>query len=358
MDPYEKLISQLESAPGREQLQLLEELSRVADARNDADMSFRSRFEVCRMACAEGYPEKAIVAFSWCLARFDKDPELYDWHQILWRYKTILELIPVFGRISRDKIIEMQEDMARRLMKVGETERTAHYYRSWNFMRMGDYEKALGFQETYLSMSRSQLSDCLACERDRQVELLGRMKRDEEALELAAPIMKGTMTCGEVPGFTNAHIVQSLLRLGRVDEALERQESGYEAVRQDRKFLGTVGDLQLVLIRVRDFETAVPRMLRHLPWAIETVADELRFRYFNSCALLMETLAAEHPKPRKMRFPRDIGCWREDETYAPEALASWFANETRQLADLFNQRNQNDRYDEMIAETRTLVELS
>lgn len=358
MNPkYEELISRIYAAPGRESVALLEELVRLADADNDIDMAYGARFELSEVASNQGFPEKAIVAFAWCLAQFDKDPERDDWFRLLWRYKVMLELIPVFARVSREKIVEMQEDMARRLQELGETERTAHYYRSWNFMRMGDYDTALKFQETYISMPRSQVSDCLACERDRQIELLCRMQRYEDSLDLAEPVIDGTMSCGEVPQFTNAHIVRSLMRLGRIDDARRRHKSGYRSVRRERKYLGTIGDLMLLPIHLRDFDEAIPMMVRHAAWAQETAADELKFRFYSSCALLLEALSQVHPESRKLRLPRGLPCCREDDLYDPKQLAQWFAKETRQLADQFNQRNGNKRYDEILAENRELVNL-
>jgi len=48
-------------------------------------------------------------------------------------------------------------------------------------------------------------------------------------------------------------------------EAAEIQAEGYDAVRRERKYLGTVGDLMLVLVRTRQFDAAIRQMVRHLP---------------------------------------------------------------------------------------------
>ena len=357
MKQYEDLIEKIEWAPGREEMELLEMLVKAADAENDTQMAYDARYRLSESACNEGFPEKAIVAFSWCLMAFDKDPQLDHWENVLWRYKTMLELIPIFTRVSKKRIVEMQEDMARRLQGAGESDRTANYYRSWNYMRMGDYEQSLQYQDAYLAMKRSGISDCLACERDRQVELLSRMKHDEDSLKLAEPILSGSMGCSEVPEFTNAHIVRSLIRNGRIDEAAARQKTAYEQVRNDRKYLGTIGDLMLALIRKQNHDTAAAQMIRHLPWAAETKADELRFRFYDSCSLLLESISQTTPNRRKLRLPEELECWREDETYDPRQLGQWFANESRQIADLFNERNGNQRYDEMIADNRQLAGL-
>jgi len=358
MDEYDKLYERIyEVPPGREQIAILEEIVRLADANGDTEIAYGARRQFVHLCCEEGYPEKGIVAFSWCLSQFDKDPELDHPHDLIWQYKVILELIPIFPTVSREQIVRMQEDMATRLAQYGESERTAHYYRSWNFMRMGEYETALHHQETYMAMPRTEMSDCEACERDRQIELLTRMHRDEDALKLAKPVMSGNMHCGEVPEFTNGHIVKSQIRLGKIMEATERQQSGYDQIRDERKYLGSIGDLLLVVIRNRDYDTGLTQVTRHLPWAAESAAGELKFRFLSAVSLFFEALASEKPEPAKFRIPKAFACFTESEEYAPKDLANFFAKETKVLADQFNTRNGNQAYNFMVAEHRELCDL-
>ena len=110
MDTYDELIDRIYSVPeGPEQIAYMEELVRLADSNNDISTAYRARREIARVANEEGFPEKAIVAFSWCLAKFDEDEELDHWHSLLWQYKVILEMIPVFHTVSREQIVNMQE---------------------------------------------------------------------------------------------------------------------------------------------------------------------------------------------------------------------------------------------------------
>jgi len=350
----EDLYEQSFHACGHERIELLEEVIRRADGSNDVELGYEARRALIQQSNSLGYPEKALVAFSWCLSRLDKDPELDDWNNVIWEYKVIQEWVPVFARVSRTQITSMHDDMARRLQFIGRSERTAHYYRSWNFMRMGDYEKAYKYQTTYTSMKRDSMSDCKACEEDRQVELLSRMHRDEEALKIAGPILSGRSSCGEVPEFTNAHICKSFMRLKKTGEAEKLFPEAYDSVKGEMKYLGTIGDLMLVPLCQRDFDTAFRIAKRHLSWAAETAADELRFRFYCSCGILFELLADDKPKI-KLRVPQELSCYTEDGSYVTSELADWFQSETQQLAGLFNQRNGNDCYTDIIADNRKLA---
>ena len=358
MSDYDRFYEQYyELPPGVGRINLLEEGVRLADSNNDIAEAYGMRRQLTSDAIHEGFPEKGIVAFSWCMAQYDNDQELDDWHDILWQYKTILELIPIFATVSRDQIISMQEDMARRLATVGESERTAHYYRAWNFMRMGDYQTALNHQETYMAMQRTQISDCNACELDRQVELLTRMHQDEAALKLAAPVISGKMICGEVPHFTNGHVVKSQLRLGQLKKATATLASGLEIVQGERKYLGTIGDLLLVIVRTRDFDQGLPQIARNLKAATECAAGELKFRFFSSAGLFFEALAVASPQALKLKIPQSMDCFVENSEYLPAELSVWFAAETLKLAGQFNSRNGNEAYTQMIKEHRELCGL-
>jgi len=352
---YDELLEKMRELPnGRGRMAVLEQIISLADSNNDVQRGYVFRRRLVSMANQGGYPEKAIVAFSWCLAQLDKDPQLDDWRGVLWQYKVIQEWVPVFASVSRSQIERMQEDFCQRAMRQGFSERTPHYYRSWNFMRMGEYEIANQHQEAYLSMTADGLADCDACEKDRQVELLSRMKRDEEALTEAKPIMSRQMLCGEVPAFTNASICRSLMRLGRVEKAAKRFPDAYRRVRDDRKYLGTIGDLLLVLIRTEDLDQAFNCARKHMNWAAETAADELRFRFYSSCSLLFESIGNQRDEVR-MSLPKELGCFREDGSYSCKDLAKWFADQSADLAARFNQRNGNDRYDELLVDNRELA---
>jgi hypothetical protein len=353
---YQRLFNEIYTAAGpKEQLAFYDELIRLADSNKDIEVAYNARREYVALACEQGFPEKGIVSFSWCLAQFDKNQELDEPHGLIWQYKVILELIPIFDTVSREQIVRLQEDMAKRLASMNYSERTAHYYRSWNLMRMGEYDQALEFQKTYLAMNRDGMSDCQACERDRQIELLSRMHDDEQALKFAQPIIDCDMVCGEVPEFTNAHIVRSMVRLGQEEAAAERAEHGYGLVARERKYLGTIGDLLLITIRNRDLDKGMRRAVKHLPWAAESAAGELKFRFFTAVALLLEAYSKEKKVKKKIKIPAELSCHRDDDTYDVWELSKWFGEESAKLAKRFNERNGNSRYDQLISDCREIA---
>src|ERR1051326_6313619 len=110
-----ELIEQANSSQDiHEKLQLLEEAVCFADTHSDLESRFWARFELIEAASQDGYPEKAVVAFSWCLSQWDKDSEVIS--QIfqlltLAMYKWIVPLLPGFLHISREQIYDTLEDL-------------------------------------------------------------------------------------------------------------------------------------------------------------------------------------------------------------------------------------------------------
>ncbi|MEM7477721.1 MAG: hypothetical protein AAF483_22255 [Planctomycetota bacterium] len=64
---------------------LLEEAIRIADSIHDEDLGAKCRMELIDSATHSGGDEKALVAFAWCLAKFDETPELSRHHRYGWQ---------------------------------------------------------------------------------------------------------------------------------------------------------------------------------------------------------------------------------------------------------------------------------
>lgn len=356
---YARLFARLEQLPaGPEQVAGYEEACRIADSEGNIEAAYDARRELIDAASVAGYPEKEITAFSWCLAQFDRNPDLDDTHSLLWRYKWTITALPGFAQVARGQIESMLDDFSKRIEAYGESERTVHYMRSDVLMQLGDYETALEYEAKYTSMNRTDSSDCIACERDQQVQLLHLLHQDEKAIECAAPILSGQMSCRSVPHTTLATIACSHLRLGHMNEAVTYWKRGYPLVQSSRRFIDDLGELMLVLIRTGDLSRATRQMTRFLPWSLETASDRRRLDFFVSCSLLMEAVAIDNNKLRKLNLPEQLGCWNDKQTYRPSELADWFTKEAQSIAATFDARNGNLSRTKAIEECRKLCGLN
>lgn len=340
---------------GVEQVAILEEAVREADSAGDIHAGYWIRMELVDAATHSGFQEKALVAFSWCLARFDDEPEEFDEHDLLWKYKWILDHLPAFPQVSREQIAGMQDDMERRYEERSYSLRPVHYMRLSNAMRMGKFDEAMAHREKFKEARRDWMADCAACERDKEVELMARRKQDSKSLTLAKPILAGKLSCLEVPELTYGMLMRPLLRRGELQTAEEFHEKSYRRITRNRDYLGCAAEHLLYLVRAERFQKAVPVMQRHLRWSVDTANLDAKFCFFASVMTLNEALSRRKSKTRKLKLPKQLSCYREDGTYVPAELAIWFQNEAEKLAAQFNERNGNDYYTRQVEETRELA---
>ena len=68
---------------------IIEAAIKLADSYQDIEIALKLRIYLMSILSRCGYPEKLLVAFSWCLAQYDRNPEkLADYeHRLMWNYK-------------------------------------------------------------------------------------------------------------------------------------------------------------------------------------------------------------------------------------------------------------------------------
>ncbi len=143
LDQMAELIAQAETLPvGPAQVGLLEQAVQLADQHQDAQAGFAARMELIDAAMAAGQPQLLLVAFSWCLAQADRDPEQFHPEPLLWKHRWVVFSLPLFPQVSRDQILAALEDMTGRYRRVGSSLRAVHLLRRNVAVRMGDQEMA------------------------------------------------------------------------------------------------------------------------------------------------------------------------------------------------------------------------
>jgi hypothetical protein len=342
---------------GDSKIMLLEEAVRLADICGDFELRYEARDRLISAATFGGAPEKALVAYSWCLAQYDARgarEEIDEW-RLLWMYKWILTNITSFPQISKAQIEEMLDDMAARYERAGYSLRPNYMLRN-RIYKYWDEAKAEEFfrkaQETY----RDSASDCAACELDDSISFALRQKEDAEAARLAVPIIEGRLRCGSIPKITFANLLLPLLRLGRMEEAVSLHLQGYRLVaRAGRGYVSSVAGHIAFLAVTGNFERAVRIFEKHLADAF-TLADlASKFDYYVAASFLLDELRER--ETLKLRLPRPLEIYEESGTYQTARLAAWFLRQAQTLAARFDARNESDYYTRRIRETAALKQL-
>lgn len=339
-----------EIPPGRGRLAFLDAAIRKADSVGDVKSAYEMRMALIDTAFFNGHDEWAIVAFSWCLARFDESPDEYSLFDILQKYKGILSYLPNVPAISRVQIIAMEDDMERRYRTCGIGLRSVYYMRWCNLMRMGDLYAAVRFYEAWQDTNLNDMSECGACAQSNRVELMSRLNLDKEALAFAGPILEGTLSCSSVPKSTYGIAIRTLLRLGRSADAQKYHEVGYSKISGNEDYLGNIAEHLLYLVVSRDLSKAVRIFERHLLWCVETANLSAKYSFFAASTALLEVLRISRSGTMKLNLPKALASWSDTGKYELHELTAWWRRETTTLADQFDVRNGNDYFTNDFAE--------
>jgi hypothetical protein len=339
---------------GPSKMALLEEAVRLADAHQDTALGDEVRSDLIRTAQFSGYPEKSLVAFSWRLAQSDRDPEHYPEEDLLWEYKWIAAKLADFPQITRQQIEDTLDDMTRRYQRSASGLRAIHKVRWLNAVKMGERSLARKHYRFWDKTPRDANSDCPACDQDDRVGFHIFVGKKEKALELAEPILRGSMRCAEVPHVTLANVLLPLLQVGQLDRAVTYHQQGYRLIRNNRAFLSEVGEHLTFLTLTDNLPQAIKLFEKHLEWAFDSMDLYKRWKFYLAAQFLMSRVAARGQTSLKLRLPKTTPGYQEEGRYDVTALSAWIEETCRELATRFDARNGNDGFMRRLAANRRL----
>ncbi len=233
-DLSEELPRLLTSVRGLEddesKLGYLETLVRVADATNNDKVAFDARAEVVHTALRCGAAEKALVAFAWCRARWNRDPTLLDEELFLWYYKSVIRAVRHFPQIELAQFDELLKELEAYYLCAGFGLRPV-YKLQWRMaLDCGNLAAARAPFERWQQADRGKNSDCAACDCLAAIYYHAERGDDERAVFTAEPLLAGrplSKLCDSASEGVRGALLLPLLRLGRLAEAAECQVQGF-----------------------------------------------------------------------------------------------------------------------------------
>ncbi len=344
---------------GVEKIMTLEEAVRLADTGHDVKLQYQAREDLIEAAFWGGETEKALVAYSWCLAQFDNYPEKFSEWLLLWRYKWIVNVVVNYPQITKEQIYEMLDEMEQRYLKAGYGLRVVYYYRYRTEKFFGNKAEALRHFRHAQELSRDDLSDCAACEIDERVTFQAYCGENELALSLAEPIFSGLHRCRSVPHRTLANVLLPLVRLGRWDEARNYHARGYSMISSNMLYLDYVSDHLLFLALDGDFANAALLLERHFHWTTKNKNQYDRYTFYRAAWLLLELMSDSRERTIKLRLTDSFPLYQfsQNHHYETSQMKEWFESRAREIGEKFDKRGGTDRFARELAETPALKEL-
>ena len=369
----QELIGQAsKTPPGKVKIDLLEMAINEADSLGDAANGYKLRFDLIQTGIFHGFADRAIAAFAWCTRYVDSNPDKINLQDFLWRYKWIVGNITSYPQISKSKVLQMVDDMGRRIDAIGYSPRPTHYMR-WRVLKeMNDFDRAAVELQKWRTALKDGLQDCSACETSNEVDLLVRTRQYDEALECAKPILLGLLKCSSVPHSTLGYVIRPLLIMNRVEEARKHAERGYRLTSSNEAHLSTVSEFLLCAVHQNQTVRALRMFTKHADWGLNADSPGTRFDFSSAAAAFLEKLAqggfsstpnldGEGSSPRKTRqykslvLSRSHPLFQADQKYDVPTLAAWYRHDAEELAKQFDQRNGNNGYSKRLKETFALA---
>ena len=271
-----------------------------------------------------------------------------DMYSILWDYKWMLGNGFDFYQVTREQFDGMAEDCIRRYKEAGYSPRPIYAY-LFNFYQNIDKERAKVYYNEFLRQKRDSMSDCLGCERGRDVRFLLAYGWEKKALEKADSIFKGRISCEVQP----AGVGHSLLRytlyrklFGKpVAQELEDHLAEYadwvrQAIVRKHRMKDTVGDL-LSYYCMYEPNKALSWLKRCCDYTEENKAPKPLFDFALGMMLFLKRLRETSTKEKKvyrMKIDSRFRFYQESGIYDIQEMYDYYDGLAGEIAEQFMQK--------------------
>lgn len=324
---------------------LAQQAEKLAEASGRPEDLFLTKAKVAQYASHVDKIEEAMVAVAWCFANRELLDEIdpQDQYRFLWMLKNLLRKAVDLPAIRLEQIERVMQQTAEWYDEYGIGDQVIHLLRAQRSLIIGDTESMRQHWETARTLPRDSMSDCLACEADHRVHFCIALDDDEQALEIAKPILEGELSCSTVPHRTYSTLLYPLLRLGRLDQARQMHQAGYPKVHR-RVDLVDPAALHIAFdVREGNTQQALERFEANVHNFMEITAYTDRYSFLVAAEFLFEVLGQDQSNC-SVTLPKNFPLHREDGQYETATLREYFRAEAQQLAEKFDRRNGNDHY--------------
>lgn len=219
-----------------------EELVEAAGQFEKPDVLVTALLELMTAYEFTGENRKSPVVFGRLLTLWDESPEEFsEWeaHQVYWRFKWVATSLLDVPEVSLASIRGWIDETKRRYEKAGHGMQPVAAMRYHLAAHTG--VGVADAHDLWVTRSRTELSDCEACETRHLAAHRIHGGDDAGALDTLRPVLDEGIGCTEEPQMSQALALGALLRTGRLDEARSHHLTGYRRVRGNTGMQAWVG---------------------------------------------------------------------------------------------------------------------
>ncbi|OIJ64753.1 hypothetical protein [Streptomyces mangrovisoli] len=325
---------------GSAQFAALEQVMRHADARGLVEFAFEVRMQATRVFQLSWVPAKALLAYSWCRAAYDREPERFGAraeHRLLWNIKWMIYSVHQFPEIPLRSAYDLLDDMERRYRRGGHSMHAVLQHRGLIAGSVGELDRAQDYYEQMDRSRRDPLSDCAGCVPSSHVRTLVALGRDEDAIRVGEPAR--TSSCSDQPQWINSELLLPYVRTGQVDKALDAHRSAYRRIRDNPYHLPELALNLLFCTHTGNTARGLDLVERHLPWLDNARTPLAEMEFAAAAVAVLNVPVGRGEGGLTLRFPATEGRRRPDSTVAD--LAAELRRRAEDIAARFDARNGN-----------------
>ena len=208
-------------------------------------------------------------------------PNFGDFTDCLWKFKWIVSGVAKSSVIEKELIDEVNEAMLFYYESIEGLSLSRYYNALTNQnIDMGESKEAKANYKMWKKLAKDDMADCEACEASGEIAYLNFAGEHAAALELAAPILSGELTCAEVPHTTYAPILFSMIKTGKIEEAKTLLPKAAATIESNPRVINEIAPLIEIAVRLDERETALNLARKHSAAILDGNDDLNDLRFF------------------------------------------------------------------------------
>ena len=324
---------------------MLKQAISIADSHNDIAWGYDLRIDLMDISNGFAKNTDALPAFVWLLDANDRNPDLFDEKELLWKYKWMIDSAARSSKVPMEQINAITADFKTRLQRNGFSLRAYHgILISIGFITENPpmVKEQIDLREKY---ERDNISDSASHDLYDKVLYLLMVNEIDAALALENETHKKNMNNISNMFAINTCYAEYLTRTGRIDIA-ERFITDAEKNLSELKFrecylMVTLSSL-IYALNVTNTEKAWQYFEQYAHWFDEGEEyDSLIF------GINLLPLLARGGK-RKLQLSSRLPFQSIDGEYEIKNIFDYFYESTKAIAIAFDSRNGNDAFTKQI----------
>lgn len=343
-----------------------EKIIELADLLNDDFEQFEARWEYSyTIYKAEGFEERLISVLPWMLNYYDRYDEMRPRVLSLIIFKSALQSLPSFTHVNLKNIEAAFEDLLNRFERGGMDIESCFYVYRYVNMVIGNREGAiaahskLNLDFSNIEIDAVKLNSCHVCQTNALAEYYLFLGDFPEALKTAQPILRGEISCGDVPRFTCSSFLFPLLQNRKFEEAINAFNRLQNFLKKEDSNSLSIGKNLLTYYSISGNEAAANKnMNKYFPIAFSTLNKLSKLYYYNTMLFHLQSLNAKRKsKTIKLTLPKEFELYNSNNLYSKIQLQEWLVKEVNLLKIAFDTRNENTYVSEKIEGLHSLREI-